>query len=365
MVEVAATPLLTRRTRALSLFETWPSWLFYAPVPFWWLFFSVRHRGLTLPTIANTQAAFSGFLGESKSAGLDLMGPMGRTQLAPYVCFTTGITVNDDEEPLRALAAMEAGALKFPIVVKPDIGQNGAGVKILRDGSALAQWLSAYPPETKIILQKYIDDEGEAGVFYVRNPKEPHGTIPSLTLKYLPSVHGDGVSTLRALILRDPRARHLAHLYFARHLNRLDRILPKGRRLRLVSVGNHCRGAIFRNGAAHITPALAAAFDAIAKEIPGFYFGRFDVKFKTLSDLEEGKNFTILEINGADSEMTHIWDADESLLGAYASLYRQYRCAFEIGACNRDQGTVPTSPGAFIAAWYRNRTRLRHYRLEE
>lgn len=365
MADVAATGLRARQPRALSAFETWPDWLFYAPVPFWWFYFALRHRGLTLPTITNTQRAFSGFLGESKSAGLKLLGPIGRAHLAPYVSFVTGTALSDDDEPLRAVATMEAEGLKFPIVAKPDVGQNGAGVKILRDAVALSQWLSAYPPETKILLQKYVGDDGEAGAFYIRHPSEERGRIASLTLKHLPTVRGDGVSTLRELILQDRRARHLTHLYFARHANRLDRVVPNGERLRLVSVGNHCRGAIFKNGALHITPALSTAFDEIAREINGFYFGRFDVKFKSLSDFEEGRNFTILEINGADSEMTHIWDSSESLFGAYLSLYRQYRDAFAIGAHNRDEGTKPVSPTQFIAAWYKNRTRLKNYRLEE
>ncbi len=363
MADVAATLLRARRARPLSMFETWPGWLFYSPVPLWWFYFGLRHGGLTLPTIANTAEPLSGFIGESKSAGLNLMGPLGRAHLAPFVSFTTGLADGDDEA--RAVAAMQAADLRFPLVAKPDIGQNGSGVKIVRDGASLAQWLLAYPPHTKVMLQKLIEDEGEAGVFYVRHPGEARGRVASLTLKYLPFVKGDGISTLRELILEDRRARHLAPVYFTRHANRLDRVLPEGKRLRLVSVGNHCRGAIFKNGASHIAPQMEAAFDAIAREIPGFFFGRFDVKFRTLGDLEQGRNFSILEINGADSEMTHIWDADETLLGAYASLYRQYRSVFEIGAYNRAQGTKPMSTASFIAAWNRRRKILKHYRQEE
>jgi hypothetical protein len=260
---------------------------------------------------------------------------------------------------------MREAGLDFPIVAKPDVGQNGAGVKIIRDGSALCAWLSAFPRNEKVILQKYIEDDGEAGVFYVRRPDEGHGRVVSLTLKHLPSVTGDGASTLRELILQDVRARHVAQLYFVRHRNRLDQVVPSGERVRLVSVGNHCRGAIFRNGAGHITPKMEAAFDAIAREIPGFCFGRFDVKFPKLRDLERGEDFTILEINGGDAEMTHIWDANETLAGAYTTLYHQYRMAFEIGAQNRARGCEPITVRTFLAAWLRNRARLKTYSLEE
>ncbi|HTW36297.1 MAG TPA: hypothetical protein VMD53_16875 [Rhizomicrobium sp.] len=365
MADIAATASRVRPRRPLSVFETWPCWLFYAPIPFLWLYLALRHRGLTLPVLANTAAPWSGFLGESKSEGLALLGPTGRLHFAPGASFRSNASGDRHDNGLRARAAMHEAGLEFPVVAKPDVGQNGAGVKIIRDGNALDGWLSAFPRDTKAILQKYIGDEGEAGVFYVRRPRETHGRVVSLTLKYLPHVKGDGVSTLRELILRDRRARHVAPLYFVRHRGRLDRVVPSGERVRLVSVGNHCRGAIFKNGARHITPRMEAAFDTIAREIPGFCFGRFDVKFPTLRDLEQGKSFTILEINGGDAEMTHIWDADETLGRAYTTLFRQYRIAFEIGAENRARGYRPVAVRAFLAAWLRNRARLKAYSPEE
>lgn len=365
MADIASTALRARPRRPLSVFETWPDWLFYAPIPFLWFYLSARHRGLTLPALANTAAPLSGFLGESKTDGLDLLGPKGRACVAPYASIVTDEDGDEGANERRAAAAMAVAGLEFPIVAKPDIGQNGAGVRIVPDCATLARWLAAFPRGAKAILQKYIDDEGEAGVFYIRRPDETRGRIVSLTLKQLPHVRGDGLSTLRQLILCDFRARHLAHLYFARHEGRLDQIVPEGARVRLVSVGNHCKGAIFKNGATHVTPEMEHAFDAIAREIPGFCFGRFDVKFPTIGDLERGENFSILEINGADAEMTHIWDADETLMGAYATLFRQYRAAFEIGAHHRDRGHSGVAAYAFLIAWLRNRARLKSYTLEE
>jgi hypothetical protein len=334
-------------------------------MPLLWLYFGARYGSLTLPTLANTALPLSGFLGESKSDGFILLGPKGRQRLAPYAVFRASPSGNLRDNGFRACAAMREARLDFPLVAKPDIGQNGAGVKIVRDREALLAWLSSFPRGEKVILQKYVEHEGEAGVFYIRKPDAPRGQIVSLTLKQLPTVRGDGISTLRELIQQDDRARHVAKVYFARHKGRLDEVVPAGERVRLVSVGNHCKGAVFRNGAAHITPDMEAAFDAIAREIPGFFFGRFDVKFPSLRDLEQGKNFTILEINGADAEMTHIWDRDETLGGAYKTLYAQYRAAFELGAYHRARGARPVGVAAFLAAWLRNRARLKSYGLEE
>jgi len=363
MVEVAATA--TGSAREFSHFEKWPDWLFYTPVLFIWIYFAIRYRGPTLPAITNTAPALSGFLGESKTAAFALLGPKGRTHLPPYAIFTTRGECDAADNKTRADAALRLAGLQYPFVGKPDIGQNGAGVRIVREPAAFAAWLSTFPRETKLILQKYIDDEGEAGVFYVRYPYQSRGRIVSLTLKYLPHVTGDGVATLRELILNDARARSIAHLYFVRHAARLDSVVPKGEHVRLVSVGNHCMGAIFKDGADHITPRMEAAFDAVAKEMPGFFFGRFDVRFRAIGELERGEEFVILEVNGADSEMTHIWDADETILGAYRTLYRQYRMAFEIAAYNRARGAQAVSVARFIASWWQNRARLRGYTREE
>ena len=45
-----------------------------------------------------------------------------------------------------------------------------------------------------------------------------------------------------------------------------------------------------------------------------------------------GRNFTIVEVNGAGAESTHIWDRRTPLLAAWRDLMRQYRWLFEIGA---------------------------------
>jgi hypothetical protein len=365
MAELAASAPARSSARPLSSFETWPPWLFYAPVFVFWFWLAIRYRGLTLPATANTAPVLSGFLGEAKSDVFALLGARGRNFLPPYAVFSTCAAGRNAENETRAAEAMQAGGLNFPVVGKPDSGQNGAGVKIIRDPAALTAWLRSCPPDSRMILQGFIAEEGEAGVFYIRYPGEARGRIASLTLKYFPYVTGDGASTLRDLILGDARARRIAPVYFVRHAARLDHVVPAGEQVRLVSVGNHCRGAIFKNGAGHITPQMESAFDAIAREIPGFFFGRFDVRFAALGDLERGEKFSILEINGADSEMTHIWDSDETLLGAYRALYGQFRAAFEIAAINRARGTPAATLGAFLRAWWRTRTDLRRLPLDE
>ena len=175
-------------------------------------------------------------------------------------------------------------------------------------------------------------------MFYIRAPGEAKGRIVSVTLKLFPEVVGDGRMTLEQLILADPRAGKIKDIYLARHGAQKDRVLDKGEIFPLVFTGNQCRGAIFQDGRSQITPEMEARFDAISQGMPEFYFGRFDVRYDSLDDLRAGRNFWLIEVNGAGSEATHIWDKTTKLRDAYDFLFFQQRTLFEFGAANRARG---------------------------
>lgn len=347
-------PELSTEGRPLSSFEDAPPFLFYFPVGLYWAWLSLKYLSIGLPSLANPSITTGGLCGESKSDVLHLLGSRGKAVLAPFV------TIGDRTLP-GALSAMQRAGLDFPVVAKPDIGRRGSGVEGIADVDALAAYLARFPEGRRLILQRLVRDEAEAGVFYVRRPGEKHGRIVSLTLKYFPKVIGDGRSTLRALIEADPRASQLSYLYHRRLGARLDSVPPAGTAVRLVEVGNHCKGAIFRNGQLYVTPAMEAAFAAISDEIPDFYFGRFDVRFRSLEDLRQGRGFTIIEVNGAGSEATHIWDRQTRLFDAYRGLFLQIRLAFEIGAANRRRGLKPMSGIALLRCYRAERKLLAAY----
>jgi hypothetical protein len=126
-------------------------------------------------------------------------------------------------------------------------------------------------------------------------------------------VTGDGRSTPRQLVLADLRVGRVSHLYLTRLAHRLQEVPRKGERVRLVFVGNHCRGSIFEDGTQLVTQALTDAVERIAGAVPGFHFGRIDVRFASLPALLRGEGFRIIEINGAGSEATRIWDPNTTL----------------------------------------------------
>ena len=337
----------------LSFFEFWPMWAFYPPVMLYAAWLMLRYRGVLLPTVANPSFPGGGFYGESKAEILELAVRHVPDWVAPFVKVVRGQRTPADgpaamlQERDAALAALASRGLSLPVVAKPDLGCRGAGVRLIRSAQDLDRYLAAFPPEASLLLQKLVPFEGEAGIFYGRRPGERAGRIVSITLKYFPYVYGDGRRTLRQLILDEPRAGRLSHLYLQRHEARLDTVPAQGEPIRLAFAGSHSRGAIFRNGTHLVTREMEARFDAIAQRLPEFHFGRFDIRFEDFAEVQLGRSFTIVEINGAGAESTHIWDRRTGLLQAWRDLMRQYRWLFEIGHANRARGFKPMSLADF------------------
>ena len=328
-------PKLKQEDYKTSYFEFWPAWLFYLPMKLYAAYLAIRFRSLTVPTISNPSFDAGGFAGESKAQILDLVPPSAQKWFARHKAFSTPISTQN------ALQFIKEHQFNYPFVMKPDIGYRGYGVQIAHSDQDVENYIRDYPTGETIVIQDLYDYPYEVGVFYIRHPDEYKGHIFSLTLKYFPHVTGDGTSTLQELIESNPRSNALKHKYFPRHKDHLDMVLPKGEQFRIAFAGSHTWGTIFKDGNHLITDAMTDKFDEISKSVPEFYFGRYDVRFNTLSDLETGENMKIIEINGATSEATHIWDSNTSLFSAYKTLMIQYHHMFEIGYKNKKRGKVP------------------------
>jgi membrane protein DedA with SNARE-associated domain len=330
--------------------EFWPLWLFYLPVLPWIGWLALRHGGLTTPTATNPGQPHGGVVGESKSeilAGLpaEAVQPSFRVDPGPAA---SRVAV------LRA--HLERQGWSFPLVLKPDEGQRGAGLKLARGWSDVEAYLERDP--RAVLVQAYHPGPLEAGIFYYRMPGEQRGRIFSITDKSFPEVTGDGSSTLEELILRHPRLRMQWKIFATRMAERWSSVPEEGERVRLAVAGNHCQGTMFLDGERLISPALERSIDAVARECDGFYFGRFDVRYGTEQALRDGHGYRFLELNGVTSESTDIYDPDNSLWAAYRTLFRQWRIAFEIGAANRRAGHRASSIPELIRAaraHYRNR----------
>ncbi|MFT3785505.1 MAG: hypothetical protein QM770_04995 [Tepidisphaeraceae bacterium] len=303
--------------------EFWPSCIAYLPVLLWIAWLSIRHRGFSTVLHANPGIPLSGFVGESKHA---ILRKLRSSHVSPSTLIARG-------DVSTAKALIECGALKVPIILKPDVGQRGAGVRLARSVAEVERYVRLSPVPT--IIQAYHAGPFEAGIFYVRLPNQPHGRIFSVTDKAFPDVAGDGRSTLRELVLAHPRLRLQAARFFQRHARSLDEVIPLGELRRLALAGNHCQGTLFRDGSHLITPELERAIDEVARTFDGFYFGRFDVRYGDVDAFRAGQDFCIIELNGLTSESTNVYDPSWSIRRRYRVLFAQWRLAFQIGAINR------------------------------
>lgn len=397
-------PPLALGRRPVSFFEFWPAWVFYLPVALYWMLLALRYRSLGLPMVVNPHIELGGMIGESKLDILDSAGQLARPYILPYIVRAfpnalrnqsertdSGTDSSTDSSTDRGASDIrptdtriissspaitpadlasfastlqreaETAGIYLPFVVKPEYGCRGKGVRVVHCLEELVSYLGGFPQDERFIIQTLAPYSSEAGVFYERFPSASYGKVTSLTLKYRPYVIGDGSSSLKALILADPRARLLQQRYFSINAERLHRIPAANEIVALAFAGSHCRGSIFRNGNAYISDALSHKIDQIMQDFPEFHYGRLDIKFADIDTLVEGKDFVIIEVNGVSSEKTHIWDARTSFFSAMGTLLEQYSTLFAMGDAMRRRGFKVPSVNVLLGRWWRERKNNSRY----
>ena len=326
--------------------EFWPGWLFYPPVAVYYLWLAVKYRGTMLPTAANPGIFSGGMVGESKLATLrDLMAHS--PEFTAEAELLAGTTAAERLASLQVICARRK--IGYPFILKPDVGQRGAGIKLIRDGTQAEAYLRQ--TGAALLVQRYAEGPHEAGIYYYRFPHEAHGRIFSITEKVFPVVVGDGKSTVAELVRRDDRARCIAAKYLHRLGARQAEVPAAGVEVKLVEAGNHAQGCIFRDGARLNSPALERRIDEISRQVDGFFIGRYDLRYASEAELRAGVNFQIVELNGAAAEAASIYDARNSLWSAYTTLFRQWDLVFAIGRENRRRGCVPMGVFQCLREW--------------
>jgi len=341
--------LLVSTWRRLTRWEFWPAPVFYLPVAVRIALLMIRYRSLTVFTAANPAIPGGGFIDESKA---DILKGLAESpEFLPQWSFI------DKRKPVgerfdHAVSFMKSKGLGYPIVLKPDAGQRGSGVAIIRDDLQLRGYLEL--ADYDVLLQEFVSGD-EFGIFYYRYPGDRAGRILAITEKRFPVVIGDGKRTLEQLILDDDRAICMAGYLLGLHASRLNKRIPAGREFRLVELGTHSRGAIFLDGGRIATPELEEAVDRISRRFEGFHFGRYDIRTGSLDELMAGRGFKVIELNGVTSEATSIYDPANSVFDAWRVLFSQWRIAFEIGDRNRKLGARPATPLELMASILRYR----------
>ena len=311
----------------LSNWEYWPFAIIYTPAFFYWLYLSLRARSLFFFSAANPEIKTGGLAGESK---IDIINKIP-AHLVPKTAFIPGgeaiDLVNEKLEQLQ---------IGFPLIAKPNIGSRGFLVKKIKNKLDLESFLKEQ--HVDFLLQEYVDYPVEISILYYRFPYKSSGAISSVTIKKYLSITGDGKSTVQQLIENTDRAKLQLQTLKLSHSDLMKTTPAKGEYIELVPFGNHCRGAAFYNGNHLIDQQLLSSFDELSHKISGIYFGRFDIKCKSLDSLKAGTDFKILEVNGVGAEPAHIYDPNYRLLRAFKDILDQWKVIYQISQYNRKRG---------------------------
>jgi hypothetical protein len=308
----------------------WEYWSF-AAVYTWiypiWFLLCLRARSFFFFAAANPRIRNGGFLNESKEE----MVPMIPEALHPRTAFFT-LPCNAD----IVLAELERKGLHYPLMGKPNVGGRGRGVKVLASDEDVRSYVQTAFLDFHI--QEYVPYKNEVGIFYCRYPDQQRGYITGIVEKKFMSVTGDGVHNIRQLLLKNKRALMYMESYENIHGETLDTVLPAGEKRVISPFGNHSRGALFLDISDRIDDMLNETIDAICRQIPDFYYGRLDIRYQSWDKLRAGKHFAIIEVNGAGSEPTHIYDPKHSLFFAWKEIVRHWIILNRISRQNKKKG---------------------------
>lgn len=310
--------------------EYWPFHVVYAPLYLIWFWFCLKARSVFFFNTSNPLIENGGFLMESKKAIYDLMPD----HFYPATFFFEKGTLSKE-----VLASIKANGLKYPLIAKPNIGMRGMSVKKITDDNTLIAYINE--SQVDFLVQDYIPYENEVGIFFCKKPGEAEGKITGIVGKEFLTVTGDGTNSIAQLLAAEKR--------FKLQLPVLQKSFPEimleipaaGEKRLLVPYGNHARGSKFIDISGEADDELNKAVNEMCNQIPEFYFGRIDLRYKNWEALKKLQNFSIIELNGAGSEPTHIYDPKHSIFFAWKEIVRHWSLLTEISIINHKRLKMP------------------------
>lgn len=313
--------------RKLYEWEFWPFHWFYGPIYLIFASYVIRCGFRFFFSASNPTITSGGFVMESKKKVYDLL-PDGTYPATLYF---------EPETPMEEiLPAISEANISFPLIIKPDIGGRGRAVVIAKDAFELSYYIQKYT--LPFLVQAFVPLEQEAGIFYVRYPNQAKGMVTGIVGKSFGKVTGDGVHTIEQLIMKEERLGLYLDSLKPQLGERLGHIPVRGKEELLMPFGNHARGAAFYNWAHLIDDRIHSWANKLSAQIDGFYYGRLDVRFNSWEELLEGENYSIIELNGAGSEPTHIYDASSSLWYGYGEVIRHWKMLYRVSKANHKKG---------------------------
>lgn len=316
----------------LKKWEYWPSSYFYIPLLPYAFYLAIKSKSFGFFSAVNPVIEGSGNGLESKFATVKLIPKIFRPQT---------IFVKKNSHFKKVLLQIQQNSISYPLIIKPDIGFRGLLVKKITSKKALEIYLKKYN-SINLLIQEFVNYTNECGILYYKIPGEEKGVITSLTFKSYLKVIGDGKSTILELATVNDRSKHYIVNIKQLNINILDKIPSINEEIILNYIGNHCKGTKFINANHLIDFKLTEVLNRINTQIPGWYYGRIDLKYQSFEELLEGRNFKILEINGIISEPTHIYDMSKgSYFLALSSIKKHWKILYKIATINHKKYKIP------------------------
>lgn len=314
----------------LTHWEAWHYHLKYLPIAPVWLWYCMKARSFWFFTASNPTITFGGFEGEGKE---EIYKQLPSGSYPDGILINHGIAFSEVESFLKDIG------LKFPLVVKPDEGMMGYMFRRITNVDALRHYHEIMPMD--YLIQEWVDYPIEVSIFYSRMPDSEKGKVSGFLMKKMPEVSGDGKSTLLQLIQQDTNLQYQLNEISHHHKSRFSMILPADEKFILSYASNRNQGAKLISLSHEIDDKLVAFMDNISADTKHFYYGRFDIKCASIEKLKDGKEFKILEYNGAGAGIQHIYGNGLTLWQACGDILAHWKTLFQISDFNHRVNKIP------------------------
>ncbi len=311
----------------ITHWETWHHHAKYIPLSPVWIWYCLRSGTPWFFTASNPTLTFGGFEGEGKKEMYEQLPP-GSYPTTIYV------------EPGTLFAGVEERVLtagfNYPFIAKPNVGMMGFMVRKINSAEQFKLYHNAMPRE--YIVQTLVEYPLEIAAFYYRMPNQQKGTLSGLLKKQPAFVVGDGITTLGELIKQNEDVRFKEEEILSRHAAQLDKVISTGEIFELSVTSNRSQAGIVEGIDSEINDNLRKLLDDWSHYSGKFYYGRYDIKCASIESLKEGKDFSILEFNGAGAGIQHIMGNNYSLVTAWRIILHHWRMLYNIARFNAKHG---------------------------
>lgn len=311
----------------ITHWETWHHHAKYIPLAPVWAWYCIRSGTPWFFTSSNPTLTFGGFEGEGKKEMYEQLPPGSY----PYTIYVEPGTQFPDVEQQVA-----AAGFKYPFIAKPNVGMMGFMVRKINNAEQLKLYHQAMPVE--YIVQTLVEFPLEVAAFYYRMPDQQQGTLSGLLKKQPAFVVGDGITPLGQLIGNNEHVRFKETEILSRHKAQLSKIIPEGEIFQLSVSSNRSQAGIVEGIDKEITDQLRKLLDDWSHYSGKFYYGRYDIKCASVDSLKQGKDFFILEFNGAGAGIQHISGNNYSLFTAWRIILYHWEMLYNISRYNAKHG---------------------------